>query len=696
MLKITYNATGKSSSPDAMGMREMQAMAYAERDAQYLLIKSPPASGKSRALMFLALDKLANQGIEKVIIAVPERSIGSSFAPTNLTEHGFFADWEIDPKNNLCGSGGEARKVEAFHRFMEGADKVLVCTHSTLRYAMEKVEDSEMSRFDRTLLGIDEFHHVSADEDSRLGRVIDRFMMLSHAHITAMTGSYFRGDGVSILLPEDEAKFRIVTYTYYDQLNGYQYLKSIGIDYHFYSGDYTTALKDVLDPGKKTIVHIPNVNSREAAHEKRLAVDHVIDAIGGVEGSIEGTNILNVRTGDGRLLRVANLVEDEPQSRANTVSYLQSIEGPEDMDVIVALGMAKEGFDWPWCEHVLTIGYRESLTEVVQIIGRATRDAPGKVHAQFTNLIAMPDATDEDRHIAVNDLLKAITASLLMEQILAPNIKFRPRSRIKPGEEIPDNTVIIEDLDAPVSDKANELLTGNNEDLLAELQEKSPAVKAAIFGGEGQVNAIKQADLPTLIKQKYPELPLDEIELVSNAVWTHIVAASTGGVVSEENLPTGAEIYTPEHESDAGGEKPEPKLITCDEEEWAQDNGQGNDKLSGNRQFVKVGKKFVNIHDLNIDLIESINPFEGGENILSKQLNPTRLRAIRDRLTMPRNDMGEEEAVMLWPRVVEFKREHDREPNLSASDAYELRLAQALQFIREQKKKQMAAERREA
>lgn len=60
------------------------------------------------------------------------------------------------------------------------------------------------------------------------------------------------------------------------------------------------------------------------------------------------------------------------------------------MDIIIALGMAKEGFDWIWCEHALTVGYRSSLTEIIQIIGRATRDAPGKESATFTNLIAEP------------------------------------------------------------------------------------------------------------------------------------------------------------------------------------------------------------------------------------------------------------------------------------------------------------------
>ncbi|MDR8330354.1 DNA helicase, partial [Acinetobacter baumannii] len=94
---------------------------------------------------------------------------------------------------------------------------------------------------------------------------------------------------------------------------------------------------------------------------------------------------------------------------------------------IIALGMAKEGFDWQFCEHALTIGYRGSLTEIVQIVGRCTRDSSNKSHAQFTNLIAQPDAQDTEVKFAVNNMLKAITASLLMEQILAPNFKFKTK-----------------------------------------------------------------------------------------------------------------------------------------------------------------------------------------------------------------------------------------------------------------------------
>ena len=81
-VKVSYAQTGASQSINNMGMRTMQSRAFDERNSQYLLVKAPPASGKSRALMFIALDKVANQGIRKAIVAVPERSIGSSFRST--------------------------------------------------------------------------------------------------------------------------------------------------------------------------------------------------------------------------------------------------------------------------------------------------------------------------------------------------------------------------------------------------------------------------------------------------------------------------------------------------------------------------------------------------------------------------------------------------------------------------------------
>src|SRR5690606_2341219 len=149
------------------------------------------------------------------------------------------------------------------------------------------------------------------------------------------------------------------------------------------------------------------------------------------QGVDEATGFHLVKLAEGRIIKIADLVDDSDQAKRGKV--LAALKDPahrnnrDHVDIIIALGMAKEGFDWIWCEHALTVGYRSSLTEIVQIIGRATRDAPGKARARFTNLIAEPDASESAVTEAVNDTLKAIAASLLMEQVLAPRFEFRPK-----------------------------------------------------------------------------------------------------------------------------------------------------------------------------------------------------------------------------------------------------------------------------
>ena len=406
-VSVTYARTGASAKANEVGMRPMQERAYERRGEQYLLIKSPPASGKSRALMFIALDKLHNQGIKQAIIVVPEKSIGASFNDEPLTAHGFWADWVVEPKWNLCNSpGNEGGKVKSVGAFLESNDKVLVCTHATFRFAFEQFG---VSAFDDRLIAVDEFHHVSANPDNKLGAHLNAFIARDKGHVVAMTGSYFRGDAEAVLMPDDEAKFATVSYTYYEQLNGYKYLKSLNIGYFFYSGPYIDDILKVLDANLKTIIHIPNVNAKESTKDKHKEVDEILDKLGTWEGVDKVTGFQLIRTPEGRLLKVADLVDDDPLKREKVAQALRDPKAKTDkdhVDIIIALGMAKEGFDWIWCEHALTVGYRASLTEVVQIIGRATRDAPGKTTAQFSNLIAEPDASDELIREAVNDTLR--------------------------------------------------------------------------------------------------------------------------------------------------------------------------------------------------------------------------------------------------------------------------------------------------
>ena len=326
-VSISTARTGASSKANILGMRAMQERAYARRGEQYLLIKSPPASGKSRALMFIALDKLNHQGLQQAIIVVPERSIGASFADEPLSRFGFYWDWQVAPQWNLCNAPGAddvkvaKSKVKAVGEFLASADKTLVCTHATFRFA---VDELGVEAFDQRLIANDEFHHVSSHPDNKLGSQLGEFMARDKAHIVAMTGSYFRGDSQAVLSPADEARFETVTYTYYEQLNGYEWLKSLDIGYFFYTGRYVDAVTKVLDPALKTIVHIPNVNARESLKDKQREVDEIMNGLGDWKGVDPATGFHQVQTATGRLLKVADLVDDsDPARRSRVLSALK-------------------------------------------------------------------------------------------------------------------------------------------------------------------------------------------------------------------------------------------------------------------------------------------------------------------------------------------------------------------------------------
>lgn len=639
IVNVNYHKTGESTKINTMGMREMQTRAFESRDAQYLLLKAPPASGKSRALMFLALDKLVNQGIKKVIVAVPERSIGSSFSKTDLKKDGFFSNWEPNDVYNLCtpGDEGSSSKVKAFHKFMDSDEKILICTHATLRFACEELEET---KFNNTLLAIDEFHHVSADVNSKLGELLKSIMGKSTAHIVAMTGSYFRGDSVPILTPDNEAKFTKVTYNYYEQLNGYNFLKSLGIGYHFYTGKYTSAILDILDTDKKTILHIPNVNSGESTKDKHNEVNFILDAIGDVIKQDSETGVIHIkRFSDGKTLKVADLVEDSSRERDKIVNYLRNIKSVEDMDLIIALGMAKEGFDWPFCEHALTVGYRGSLTEIIQIIGRCTRDSNNKTHAQFTNLIASPEAIQDDVKVATNNMLKAITASLLMEQVLAPNFKFKTRvdnddEDAKPGE------IKIRGFKTPSSKRVAAIIESDLNDLKATILQDDRMLKA--MPGNIDPEVINKVLIPKIIRVKYPELSEEEIEEIRQYVVVDSVIKN------------------------------------------------GEIKEVGDQRFITMADKFINIDDIHIDLIDSINPFQKAFEILSKSVTTKVLKIIQDTIEATRIKMDFEEAKILWPKIVEFKKMYDKEPGLNANDPLERRMAECIIYLKEEKRKRMA------
>ena len=661
--------TGASAKPNEMGMRQMQERAYAKRGEQYLLIKSPPASGKSRALMFIALDKLANQGIKQAIIVVPEKSIGGSFMDEPLSRFGFWSDWVVKPQWNLCNSPGpdeervDPSKIKAVGQFLSSDDKVLVCTHATFRFAVEQLG---VEAFDDRLIAVDEFHHVSASADNRLGSHLADFIRRDKAHIVAMTGSYFRGDALPVLTSEDEAKFETVTYTYYEQLNGYEHLKALNIGYFFYTGRYLTAIEAVLDPSKKTIVHIPSVNSRESTRDKIKEVEEIMEYLGEWQGADPVTGFHLVELPDGRTIKIADLVDDSDHVKRGKV--LAALKDPahkndrDHVDIIIALGMAKEGFDWIWCEHALTVGYRSSLTEIIQIIGRATRDAPGKESANFTNLIAEPDASEAAVVGAINDTLKAIAASLLMEQVLAPRFTFTPKDcgpledfDYGPGGYVEGHTNVgvreatgqlhfeINGLVEPKSTEAQRICQEDLNEVITQFVQDKTNLEQGMFNEETVPQELTQLRMGKIVCDRYPELSAEDQE----AVRQHAIAAL--------NLTQKAKQIT---SGGGAGDAEEAKTNTA--------------LIDGVRKFA------MDVRDLDIDLIDSINPFEAAYSVLAKSMNEGMLKQVLTVISAKKVKISPEEARDLAERALRFKKERGRLPDINSQDAWEKRLAEGV------------------
>lgn len=660
-VSVRYAANGHSTKANELGMRPMQERAFEKRGEQYLLIKSPPASGKSRALMFIALDKLTNQGVKQAIIVVPEKSIGSSFHDEPLSTHGFWADWRVAPKWNLCDAPGNDNggKVNALGAFLKSDDKVLVCTHATFRFAVDKFG---IEAFDDRLIAVDEFHHVSANPDNKLGLHLGEFIARGRVHVVAMTGSYFRGDAEAVLAPQDEGKFESVTYTYYEQLNGYQYLKQLDIGYFFYANAYADDILKVLNPAEKTIIHIPSVNSRESTKDKIKEVEHIIQELGDWQGKDPATGFHMVKTAQGRILRIADLVDDDPAKRERVSAALKDPtqkNNRDHVDIIIALGMAKEGFDWIWCEHALTVGYRSSLTEIVQIIGRATRDAPGKTRARFSNLIAEPTAADDIVTEAVNDTLKAIAASLLMEQVLVPRFEFKPknpRSSPTPGfdygesgydpsksnvgfnEERGTFQIEIKGLVLPKSEEATRVCREDLNEVIAAFVQDKTTIERGLFDKDVFPEELTQVRMGKIVKAKYPSLDAED----QDAVRQHAIAALN---------------------------------LTQKVKEVATGPSLGDEKA--NTAFVDGVRKYaMNVRELDIDLIDRVNPFGEAYKILAKTMNADRLQQVEAAITAKRTSLTPDEAKVIARRAVEFKRERGRIPSLSASDAFERYLAE--------------------
>ena len=405
------------------------------------------------------------------------------------------------------------------------------------------------------------------------------------------------------------------------------------------------------------------MNSSASSTDKYAEVNEIMGTLGEWIGRDPVTDFHLVREKQtGRVLKVADLVDDSDFNRRSKV--LAALRDPahrddrDHVDVIIALGMAKEGFDWIWCEHALTVGYRSSLTEIVQIIGRVTRDAPGKTRAKFTNLIAEPMADQSDVVEAVNDTLKAIAASLLMEQVIAPRFDFTPKdagpksgfdygvdgyrqgeTNVGVNEEEGAVHIEIKGLKEMSPEAARICREDLNEVIAAVVQDKE-TLSQGLFNAENSVpQETTQLRIPKIIRERYPELPEEDVE----AIRQRAVAAFT----------------------------------------LVQTSVKTEEKVNANLGLLEGVRRFVlHVRELSVDLIDAINPFGEAYAVLSRTLNADTLRQMQEKIAAKKVSIPEDEALALARRALEWQREKGRPAQITSADAWERRLAEGVAAYR--------------
>ena len=339
-----------------------------------------------------------------------------------------------------------------------------------------------------------------------------------------------------------------------------------------------------------------------------------------------------VKTPEGRVLRIADLVDDDPAKRDRVSAALKDPaqkNNRDHVDIIIALGMAKEGFDWIWCEHALTVGYRSSLTEIVQIIGRATRDAPGKTRARFTNLIAEPDASEEAVTEAVNDTLKAIAASLLMEQVLAPRFEFKPKNpnerpdrgfdygeggydpnkcNVGFNEETGQFQIEIKGLAEPKSKEAARICQEDLNEVIAAFVQDKTAIERGLFDEE-------------LVPEELTAGPHGQDHQ------GQISRTRRGG--SGGGAPARHRRAQP-HAAGQAGRAGQRRATTSKSANTAL--------IDGVRRFA------MDVRELDIDLIDRINPFGEAYAILAKTMSEDSLKQVAAAIAAKRTSLTPEEA----------------------------------------------------
>ena len=422
-------------------MREWQTRAFDTlKDAHCSIINAPMGSGKSWLMNVLSAHKMQSDPLLRCIISVPQTIIGGGFAEANLImPSGEKLYWFA--QHDLCTDEPNDGTINTVISFLKGpqsffADRVLLCSHSTLAGVYSRLKkEKNLDLFSDLLLWVDEAHHIKNVELSQGGVISNtigelvRFLVnrpKQNVQIGLSTASFFRGDRYSLITNAMEKKFTRFNFPYDEHLNSMQYMRTFSFEFRLCGTKYTDEMKEVVSTRKgKDIIYIPRPNSRHSTGDKYAEVEQIVniykELYGGEEHDYDnGTIILG---NNGESFKILDLVdENDRDEKKDFIRKIDKSRSPDDLDAIIALGMFREGANWIWADRSIIVGARASLVDVIQMLGRLFRDAPGKQHVEVIQLLpfSMDQVNKEKFEHNLNGYMKAVLASLILENILNP------------------------------------------------------------------------------------------------------------------------------------------------------------------------------------------------------------------------------------------------------------------------------------
>jgi len=265
---------------------------------------------------------------------------------------------------------------------------------------------------------------------------------------------------------------------------------------------------------------------------------------------------------------------------------------------------------------------------------------------------------------AVNDTLKAIAASLLMEQVLAPRFEFTPKNQgPKDGFEYGEGGyqdgktnvgvnaqtgqvhVEINGLVTPKTPEAQRICREDLNEVITSFIQDKTALERGLFDKENTLpEELTQVQMGKIVRDRYPELSDEDQE----AIRQHAIAVLNVTQQAKQRLS----------EADEKGEQ-------------------------GNTSLIDGVRRFVNVRDLDIDLIDRINPFDAAYAVLAKAMDEKVLRQVQAIIAAKRVAIPFEEARDLAKRAALFKSEKGRLPDINSPDAWERKMAEGVAaFVR--------------